>query len=153
MHPVRQAVESALSDQLEPTPLRARRRVLIEEHRNTQAPDAFPDSPRQRDRIGHRGVAQRDEGHDVERADSWMNAGVPAEIDQLHGVCCERDGGIREVRRITGERQDRPMVRGVGRAVEQTDALDAADCFRERVHDRRIASLADVWNALEERHA
>ena len=51
---------------------------------------------------------------------------------------------------LTGHREDRPVVAGVARPVEQRDAGRRADGLGEPVHDVKATSLGHVRNRLDQ---
>ena len=95
---------------------------------------------RQRDAVGHRRALDRDERHDVHGAEARMLALVCSQIDGGDGGCEEREGRRLERRRIPDEREDRTVVRGVGRMVEQPHAR-AAERRRPGARRHRGAGL------------
>ena len=56
-------------------------------------------------------------------------------------------------RGVAGEREDRTVVRRVGRIVEQAHARHRADGGGDRLDDLGPAPFADVGNALDDWHA
>jgi hypothetical protein len=153
VHAAGQSLEAAVPDHLEPATLGARCGVLVQENRYVHdLRDVFADAAGEGRRIGHRRLAKRYEGHDIEGADARMHAGMPPQIDASGGLLRKRDNRVFEGGRVPDERQHRAVVRRVGRAVEQADGVDRGDRVGERRDDRLVSSLADVGDALEQRH-
>jgi hypothetical protein len=84
-------------------------------------------------------VVRVDHGRDVERADAWMHAPLPAKVDEIERHArAAREGG-RELALSSGEREHAAVVIGVAMDVEQAD--DAPRRRRQRTSELRDRAL------------
>jgi hypothetical protein len=76
---------------------------------------------RQRDRLGHRHGGEGHERHDVERADPRMDAVMLAHVHLGQHRLGEGQQRLRDRSRRPQEREDRPVVIGIGVDVGERD--------------------------------
>ena len=79
-----------------------------------------------------------------------MLAAVRAEIDVGDRALEQRQHRPLDAVRVAGEREDRSVVRRVGRVVEQADAAHRADRGGHRRDDLGTPPFADVRNAFDQ---
>ena len=129
-------------------------RVLVQEHRDVEAPRDFrADLPSQLNALHHRHAFNRDERHDVDRAEARVLAAMRPQIDVGDGARDQREDGVSDALGVARQRENRAVVRRIGRMVEQAHAGDAADGDRHLVDDLGPAALAHIRNALDYGHA
>ncbi len=130
------------------------RSVLVEKDGHSEAlGDGSADVLGERHAVGHRDVLDRDERHDVDSSEPGMLTAVLAQVDRLDGDSKERQGRCFDCGGISGEREDRPVVRRVGRMVEQADAWGRANRLRQALDDLGPAALTDIRDGFDDRHA
>ena len=112
--------------------------------------DLAPEGVRQSDAFFHRHAGQRHERHDIHRAEARVLALVRAHVDlEVRGGDQRVRGGCNGVG-VAGEREDRAVVIDVAGLIEEPDARNVADGFRESVDHVAAAALADVGHAFHQ---
>ena len=81
-----------------------------------------------------------------------MLALVRSQIDVGDRPLEERQHGTLDPGRVACEREDRPVVRLIGRVIEEADAWRRADRFCHRRDRVGASAFADVRNALDQGH-
>src|SRR5206468_4966266 len=112
--------------------------------------DRGADAVRKRDAVGHRDAGERDEWDDVDRAETRMLPLVPAHVDGLVRRVDERERRALDRVGLAGEREDRAVVIGIARPIEQSYAGRCGDDPREAVDDVEPTAFTDVRNALDD---
>ena len=148
-----QPFELAAPDVLEVAARRIGGRVFVQIDRDGEALRHLgPDFPRQRDAVGHGRALDRDKRHDVDRAQARVLTAVRAQVDVGRRALEERQDGVLEASRVADHGEHRAVVRRVRGMIEQPYAGNATDRLGHRRDDIRPPSLADVGNALDQRH-
>ncbi len=107
--------ELSATDVLEVLAGRIRRRLFVEVDGNTEPlGDRGADVLRQRDAVRHGDALDRDEGHDVDGAETRMLALVLTQVDGRHGLLEQREHGRFERGGVADQREDGSVVRRVG---------------------------------------
>src|SRR5688572_4548029 len=107
---------------------------------------------RQLDAILHRGILERNERHDVGRADSRVLTFMLPEIDTLCRCAHSRKRSLYGVLGRYNERYHRSVVRNVGGGIEYRDAFRRRDCIANGADDFRATSLGKIRHAFYEFH-
>ena len=152
MHAMRKPIETAASNVGEISARIALSGLPIEEARHAKPlSHCCRRLPCERDALIDRSC-QRDERYDIDCADSRVHPFVMTKIDSLDR--CREQAQHRRLKLcgLCHERIDRPVVRRIGRLIEQTDAR-RCNGSRHRRDDIDAASLADVRDALDEWHS
>ncbi len=102
-------------------------------------------------RARHVGRSDRDDRDDVRGTDPRMHAVVAAQVDPLLRHRDARDQRVLEVLLVADEREDRPVVVGVGVHVEERRVRPERAC--DRVDHRSVAPLREVRHGLQGQHA
>ena len=89
----------------------------------------------------------RDDRDDVDRADSRMHTGMPAEVDELARAADPGEQPLDQRLLRADEREDRPVVIGIGMHVEQPGG--ASERLADRGDDGRVPPFRDVRDGLE----
>ena len=79
-----------------------------------------------------------------------MLAAMRAQVDVGDRALDERHDRLLDARGVADQREHRPVVRRVGRVVEQAHALHAADGVGHRGDDLGPPSFAHVGNAFDQ---
>ena len=146
-------LELAAADVFEVLAQRIRGRFLVEIHGHAKALRDFARRLlRERDAVLHGDAFNRHERDDVDGAKTRMLARVSAQVDRAGSRFEEREHGGLERCRIAGERDHRSVMRGVGGIVEQPRARHAAHRINDPFDNVGSTTLADVGNALDDRH-
>ena len=111
--------------------------------------DPFTEVPSELDAIIHLRVAQGDERDDIDGADPGVLALVGVHVDLVDGDLDEpfEGGGHRAV--LARDREDRAVVAGVARPVEQRSARGRADRVGHPVDDIESPALRDVGDGFD----
>ena len=102
--------------------------------------------------VGERGLAERDEGDDVDRPDARMLPPVLLHVDLVDRHGYRPLEGVGDALGLPGEGQDAPVVAGIARPVEEMDTLRARDGVGEVLHDVKAPALAEVRHGFDEAH-
>ena len=81
-----------------------------------------------------------------------MFALVLREVDARRCFLHRRERGVDGLVHRRDEREDRAVVRRVGRDVEDGDTIDGGDGGANGVNDRLVTTFGKVRNALDEFH-
>ena len=126
-------------------------RVRIEEDREVEAfRDPGAEVPRHLDGVVHRRRAERHERDDVDGTDARVLAGVAVHVDLVDRDLDEPLERVGDRIVLAGHREDRAVVAGVARPVEQEDALALLDGIRHPVDDIEAAALRYVRDGLDQ---
>ena len=148
--------------ELEPTaadvdqvrPFRAGRRPLVEVDGDAElVADPASECLGERDAVVHRGALQRNERADVRRTDARVLTLVRGEVDELLRLGDAAESGLDGHVGRCDERDDRPVVAGVRRHIEDRDPRCGRDRVPDGVDDLGAATLGEVGDALDESHA
>ena len=112
--------------------------------------DLASEGVRDGDALLHRYAGQRHERDDIHGAEARVLALVRAHVDlEVRGGDERVRGGCHGVR-VAGECEDRAVVVDVAGLIEEPDARNVADGFREPVDHVAAAALADVRHAFDQ---
>ena len=112
--------------------------------------DPLPEASGEVDHLVHGRRPERDEGDDVDRADARMLTLVGVHVDLVDRRCKEPLERLADRGVLAGHREDRAVVAGVARAVEEGDLGDGRDRIGKPVDDVDPAALGDVRDRLDE---
>ena len=152
-HLGRQPLELAAADVLEVAPRGGRRGLLVQEHRDAEpVRHGVGGRARQPHAVVHRHTVNRHERHDVHGAEPWVLAAVLPEVDRREASLEQREHGRVQRGGVAGERDDRAVVRGIRRPVEQVYARGGGDGVDDIADDVGTPAFADVRDALNDGH-
>jgi tetratricopeptide (TPR) repeat protein len=148
-----EALESAASNVFETASFGTSRGGFVEKDRQvTRHAECSRHVTSHVDTVGQRDAADGHKGDHVGGADARMDASMVAEVDTSDGDSHQVDGRSSDRRRGPGEREHAAVVRDVPVNVEERRS-SRRHGGPAGVHDHRIASLADVGDALDNSHA
>src|SRR5215469_11844152 len=148
-HHITQSFKLPLADVFKLHTIWPRCRCTVEIHRNTiPPPNKEPRLPRQNSAVGQRSTAYRNERNDVGSTDPGMHATLLGKIDQLGRSTGSTNRRLNDRFRRTCDGNNRAIVSGVERPVEQTYLLDLHS--RNNTHDFAfIRALREIWDTFD----
>jgi hypothetical protein len=128
----------------------SRGRRLVQVHRNPELVcNPRRDAPSEDHAVGQRRSAKGNEGDDIHRADAGMDAAMMAHVDGGDRALEQAEDSLLQRGGLAGDGEDRPVVRRIGRAIEEHHAGDCADARRKGVNDLETRAFAHVRHALD----
>ena len=105
---------------------------------------------RELDAVVHRRVTERHDRHHVHRTDPRVLALVRVQVDQRDRLGDQPVEGREHRLMLAGQREDRAVVAGVARPIQQVHAVDRVEGGRQPVHDLEPTALGHVRDGLDE---
>ena len=112
--------------------------------------DLAAEPVRELDALVHRHTRERDERHDVDRAQARVRAFMRFHVDVAVRDVDERMRRAHHRVGFTGVGEDRAVVVDVARAVQQANAIGRANRVGQAVDEIAAPAFAHVRNALDE---
>ena len=132
-------------------PLGACRGVRVQEDREVEAGrDPGAELARHLDGVVHRRRAERHERDDIDGPDARVLAGVAVHVDLVDRDLDQPFEGVGDRIVFAGDGEDRPVVAGVARPVEQEDAVAGLDGARHPVDDIEASALRHVRDGFDQ---
>ena len=146
-----EALVLAATDIGEPLAVRSLGRPGIEVDRQVEASgDVLPERPRQVDDVVHRRRPEWDERDDVDRPDARVLALVHVHVDLVDRHRDQPLESVADRAVLAGHREDRSVVAGVARPVEQEDVRGRGDSVGQAVDHVQASALRHVRDRLDE---